>query len=478
MTTPYHCFDQILEGCQILDPDWRYLYANDAVARQGRQSKDELIGRSMSDLYPGIELTAMFATLKRCMEERRSESFFNEFTFPDGSIGFFELRAQPVEEGLFVLSIDVTSRVEAQRNAERQLVRLRSLREIDLAILGSTDVRLSLSVVVREALRQPHVDAACVLLVEDGEAELRPAAGAGFTPGALERCRGARSGAIGRAMEVRRPVVATAGVPGEVPPCFLDDGVVGLCAAPLVARGALSGVLVAAVRHQQMPDEDCLGFVEALAGQAAMAVDLCRSFEGLKRSHVELALAYDTTIEGWASALDMRDHETNNHTKRVSEWTVRLATRAGIRPEELAHVKRGALLHDIGKMGLPDAILLKAGPLTEDEWTEMRRHPVYAHELIWPIAYLRPALEIPYCHHEKWDGTGYPRGLRGEAIPLAARLFAVVDVWDALCSDRPYRSAWPQEKARAHLQQLSGTHFDPGAVSLFLSVLDERGYEG
>ena len=139
-----------------------------------------------------------------------------------------------------------------------------------------------------------------------------------------------------------------------------------------------------------------------------------------------------------------------------------------MRPEELAHIRRGALLHDIGKIGVPDSILLKPGPLTDAEWMVMRRHPVVAHDMLAPIAYLRPALDIPYCHHEKWDGTGYPRGLKGEEIPLAARIFAVVDVWDALCSERPYRAAWPTEKVLQHIRAESGKHFDPAAVEAFL----------
>ncbi|RYF46768.1 MAG: HD-GYP domain-containing protein, partial [Cytophagaceae bacterium] len=190
----------------------------------------------------------------------------------------------------------------------------------------------------------------------------------------------------------------------------------------------------------------------------------------LQRSNVELILAYDTTLEGWSRALDLRDKETEGHTMRVTELTMRLAQTLGLSDTEISHIRRGALLHDIGKMGIPDAILFKPGPLTEEEWGIMRRHPVYAFDLLSPIAFLRSALDIPHYHHEKWDGSGYPHGLKGEQIPLSARLFAVVDVWDALRSDRPYRAGWPAERVREHIKQGSGTHFAPHIVDAFLSL--------
>ncbi len=181
--------------------------------------------------------------------------------------------------------------------------------------------------------------------------------------------------------------------------------------------------------------------------------------------------AYDATIEGWSRALDLRDHETDGHSRRVTEMTMLLAQAVGVPEEQMIHVRRGALLHDIGKMGVPDRILLKPGPLDEAEWEIMRRHPVLAREMLAPTEFLHPALDIPYCHHEKWDGTGYPQGLCGTEIPLPARLFALVDVWDALPSDRPYRKAWPRERVLDHLRSLAGTHFDPEIVPVFLHLL-------
>ncbi len=186
--------------------------------------------------------------------------------------------------------------------------------------------------------------------------------------------------------------------------------------------------------------------------------------------NAELTQAYDATIEGLSRALDMRDRETEGHCRRVTDLTLDLAHAMGLPPDDLVQARRGALLHDIGKMGIPDRILLKPGPLSDEEWAIMRRHPSYAHEMLSPIGFLRPALDIPRFHHEKWDGTGYPHGLAGKCIPLAARLFAVVDVWDALLSDRPYRAGWPPARVRAHIQAGAGSHFDPQVVDTFLAL--------
>jgi putative nucleotidyltransferase with HDIG domain len=242
-------------------------------------------------------------------------------------------------------------------------------------------------------------------------------------------------------------------------------------AVPLITKGKLKGVLEVLHRTPLTPNEEWLDFFNTLAGQAAIAIDNVQMFESLQRSTDELELAYDATIEGWSHALDMRDKETEGHTRRVTEQTVRLASLFAISQKDLVQVRWGALLHDIGKMGVPDSILLKPGPLTEEEWVVMKKHPSLAYELLAPIGFLRRALDIPYCHHEKWDGSGYPRGLKGEQIPLVARIFAVVDVWDAITSDRPYRQAWSQEKARQHIRAGAGSHFDPSVLEKFFQEL-------
>ncbi len=249
-----------------------------------------------------------------------------------------------------------------------------------------------------------------------------------------------------------------------------DERFEDYCAIPLFARGVLRGVLEIFQREKLHPDPDWREFLETLAGQAAIAIENTSLFDDLQCANEDLIVSYDAVIEGWSRALDLRDKETEGHSQRVTEMTVWLAASVGIEGDALVQIRRGALLHDVGKLGIPDAILLKPGALTDEEWEIMRKHPTYAYEMLYPSKFLRPALAIPYCHHEKWDGTGYPNGLKGEAIPFAARLFAIADVWDALRSDRPYRAAWPAERVRAHIASLAGTHFDPSLVEAFLRL--------
>lgn len=245
-----------------------------------------------------------------------------------------------------------------------------------------------------------------------------------------------------------------------------------LC-APFKLKDELIGVIY--VDHRGMPGlfhESDMSLISAFADQAAVAIDNARLFESLKTTNAELEIAYDATLQGWVRALDLRDKETEGHTQRVTSLTLRLAQSLDVRGDDLVHIRRGALLHDIGKMAIPDGILLKPGSLTPDERLLIQRHPVIAYEMLKPIQFLARALEIPYSHHEKWDGSGYPRGLKGEAIPFSARIFAVVDVWDALVSDRPYRKAMDPGEVRDNIRAQSGLHFDPQVVDAFLAMKD------
>lgn len=383
-------------------------------------------------------------------------------------------------QGLADQGVQAITNARLFEETRRRLKLVQALRNIDLAIAGSFDLRLTFSVALDEITAQLGMDAAAILLFNPHTVILEYAAWRGFRTGAIQHLHlRLGEGYAGRAALERRtihiPCLPEAERDSVQAPLLADEGFITYYAVPLIAKGQIQGVLEVCHRSPVDPDGEWLQFLETLAGQAAIATDNVALLDQLERSHLELILAYDATIEGWARALDLRDKETEGHSRRVTEMTLRLARALGMKEEELVHVRRGALLHDIGKAGVPDSILLKPGPLTPEEWEIMRRHPRYAYEMLSPIAYLRLALDIPYCHHEKWDGTGYPRGLKGEQIPLAARIFAVVDVWDALSSDRPYRPAWLPEKMRAYLKEEAGRHFDPRVVEVFLKILEEEG---
>ncbi len=724
--------DNMLEGCQIIDFDWRYVYVNVAAARQGHSKPEDLLQRTMMEAYPGIEKTELFRVLRRCMEERLPQNMENVFTFPDGGVGWFDLRIQPVPEGLFILSIDITKRKHAEealtasedryrdlvehsqdlicthdldgyilsvnpfaehslgystddllqmnlrdilapeahsaldkyltdikenghakgtmlvqtkageqrvwefnntlrtegvdvplvrgmardvteayrfekalreerdrfaklaatapgvicsfrmkpdgsfsmpyaspaiedvyglkaedlvndfsaamirihpddvekvnktvaesartltpwrtefrfnhpqkgevwigshsmpikepdgsiiwhgfisdiserKRAEMEIIRqserVKALRNIDIAISSSMDLKLVLNVILREVASQLGSDAGDILLLERYTQELEFGEGFGFRSPQKQDSRLRLGQGLAGKVALKRKLISIPDLEEHDDfftrrGLFNEEGFVTYFGVPLVAKGKLTGVLEVFHRSHFSPEPGWSDFLEALAGQAAIAIDNATLFDDLQRSNIELMMAYDKTLEGWSAALDLRDEETEGHTQRVTEMTVKLAEKMGISKRDLVYVRRGALLHDIGKMGIPDHILLKPGKLTDEEWETMRKHPIYAYELLKPIEYLGPALDIPYCHHEKWDGSGYPRGLAGENIPLAARIFAIVDIYDALTSNRPYRAAWSKEKTLEHIQSLSGSHLDPEVVKAFLNFIN------
>jgi len=252
---------------------------------------------------------------------------------------------------------------------------------------------------------------------------------------------------------------------------ILEHNLRSILCVPLKLKDKVIGVIYVDNRvHTGLFQENDLEMLSVFADQAAVAIDNARLFEGLQQANEELKAAYDETIKGWALALELRDKETEGHTQRVTALTQVLATEMGVCGEELVHIKRGSLLHDIGKMAIPDKILLKPGELTLAERKFMELHPLFAKDMLDPIEFLHPAIDIPYCHHEKWDGSGYPRNLRGEDIPFAARIFAAVDVWDALTSDRPYREPVDPAEVRRIIREGSGKHFDPQVVDAFLAI--------
>lgn len=368
-------------------------------------------------------------------------------------------------------------RMELFEQTQRRLGNLKALRKIDVSISNSFDISVSLDVVLEQAQRQLGVDAAAVFLLEKADGKLHHAASIGLERASWKNViHSPGVGVSGHALETPNYVVVAPVdwvAPGNTGLVFEAEGFVVHGVATMQSKGLAIGTLEIYHRSPLAPNQEWLEFFETLAGQAAIAVENINLFLGIQRKNSELSAAYDATIEGWSRALDLRDKETEGHSQRVTELTVQLAIEVGMNSDQIRDVRRGALLHDMGKLAVPDSILLKPDKLTDEEWVIMKQHPVFAYQMLSPIPYLQSALDIPHCHHEKWDGTGYPRGLKGEEIPLSARIFAIVDVWDALRSDRPYRKAWPVEKVLDYIESMSGTHFDPDMVKLFMSVMRE-----
>ena len=364
----------------------------------------------------------------------------------DGSVYSEEQSITPVRDASGQISHFIAIKQDISEREQREK-ELATVARVSAAMRQATSTDQSLRIIVDELMERLHATGVAITLRDSGSSE-----------SVVECARGS----FEPMLAARRPVGAeSSDLPHSTDPALRDAFV----AVPLTVEQEHIGTIL--LRRGQPLSNDELRLLHVLANITAGKVQREEMHESTRRSAAELAEAYETTIEGWSRALDYRDHETEGHALRVAEMTVDMARAAHLSDAELVHVRRGALLHDIGKICIPDSILMNTGELSEDEWTLMRLHPQVAFDLLNPIEFLRPALDIPLHHHERWDGSGYPHGLKGEEIPFAARLFAVVDVWDALRFDRRYRKGWPEERVFAHIRERAGTHFDPRAVELF-----------
>ncbi|MDP2662981.1 MAG: PAS domain S-box protein, partial [Dehalococcoidia bacterium] len=473
-------FEEAPVGIALVDADHRILKSNRRLSDILGYTEEELISLTIDELtYPedvGKDMDLADRLLRGDIPGYKLET---RLVRKDGEVRYAQLTTTFIrgQEGKPVHGLgmveDITERKVQEERISLQINRLDALRSIDMAITSSLDPRVTFDVLLDHVITQLHSDAATILLLDPHSHYLQYAAGRGFRTAALRHTSlRLGEGHAGRAA-LERSLISVQNL-GENPgdftraPLLNSEGFVSYFVAPLIAKAQVKGVLEIFCREPFDPSQEWLDYLETLGGQGAIAIDNATLFDDLQRSNTDLTLAYDTTLEGWARALDLRDRETEGHSRRVADLAVRLGRVVGMSEAELVHLRRGALLHDIGKLGIPDSILLKPGPLAEKEWEEMRKHPVYAYEMLAPIAFLHQALDIPYCHHEKWDGTGYPRGIKEDQIPLPARIFAVVDVWEALSSDRPYRVAWPEDKVREYIAEGAGRHFDPKAVKTFL----------
>jgi PAS domain S-box-containing protein len=464
------------------DPQLRHIYVSDVIEKITGIPAQSFIGKTNRDLQMPEKLAGIWdENISRVFENGQARQIEFDFLSPAG-LNRFESRLVPElgptgkVERVLSIARDITERKKAELRIRQQLERLTALSRIDQAIMSSFDLNVTLDILLSQVISQLQVDAADVLRLHQDGRRLEYAAGQGFRTSTVEATdlRVGESYA-GRAAKERQLVKLDHLTYKPLDPLFsrlfAAEGFISYCGVPLIAKGKVVGVLEVFCRTRWQLAPEWLDFLNTLAGQAAIAIENATLFENLQYSNRELSQAYEATIEGWSHAMDLRDKETEGHTQRVTEMTLALARAMQIDEAQMVHIRRGSLLHDMGKLGIPDHILLKAEKLTDEEWLIMRKHPQFAYDMLSSIRYLQPALKIPYCHHEHWDGTGYPRGLAGEEIPLEARIFAVVDVWDALRSDRPYRPAWDHDSARNYIRDYAGTFFDPNVVRHFLKIV-------
>ena len=434
------------------------------------------VGRSLRDIFPFLAVEKLEAALKALQQTSVPASLEFSLSLQDHEY-WFDVRLVPLSETQVLLTArDVTRCHETESKLSKQMKQLSALRSIDLAIASGLDLNLLLSMLLEQVAGLLGTDAASVLLLNPKTNVLEFVSGRGFLSNSLRYTHlKLGEGCAGRVALERRliniPDLEANRMDFGRSPLFAGEGFVTYYGVPLIAKGRVLGVLEIFQRSPLNPDADWLNFLKTISGQAAIAIDNAIMFKELQISNIELNLAYDVTIEGLSRALDLRDKETEEHTRRVTEITMKLASALGVAEADLVHIRRGAILHDIGKVAIPDQILFKRGPLMEEEWKIMRRHPDIAVELLSPVAYLAPALDIPHWHHEKWNGTGYPDGLAGERIPFPARLFAFADVYDALISNRPYRPAWHRQDAIDYIESQSGQHFDPEITPTFMGLV-------
>ncbi len=475
-----------------VDVIFRIKASNPVAIEYMSPAAEDISAFSLEELYtdPFILIRNSMGTVDpkafvRWAENMDSPTIILPFVRKDEKKIWIELRCKLIKndqgdvEFIEGIGRDITQRIQADFQLREQMERINALHQIDKAITSSFDLRVTYQVLLDQLRQVLHVDAAAVLQFESELIQYQYLTGLGFkTPESNLRTSLRHSPLPSEAIASKKTTQLNLGSGQIFSPSFAEiltnEKFVKYIATPMVIKGQIKGVLEVYHKSELEPSREWISFLEALAQQAAIALDNSQNFLELQKSQSVLLQAYDDTLMGWANFLDLRDKETEGHTVRVLERTMKAAQRLGVRDEDMEHLRRGVLLHDIGKVGVPDHILNKPGPLSDEEWVIMKKHPDYAYQMLSPIGFLKQALDVPYCHHERWDGTGYPRGLKGKEIPFTARIFTVFDVYDAITSDRVYNKGRTKESALAYLRENVGKVFDPDIIEVCIDVINEK----
>ncbi|NOT06351.1 MAG: PAS domain S-box protein, partial [Anaerolineales bacterium] len=474
------------------DSRYTMIYLNDAIEELSGHSKNEFLAEGLSfyDLYHPDDLTLIPSVSDNDITTINKDPFHITYRIRHKSgewrwvdeWGVGVLDDDGNVQYLEGVMIDVTERKRVEEDLVRRAHELEALAAASAALRTAQSVIEMVPVLAKQALRAVRGDYSSIFLLD-------PESGDYISHGWFSSRGETKNRLKDESVLRHRPgegITGHVALTGEIyvtedmqkdPVISILDGekkrmqrLHGGISLPLRAQENIIGVMHIWTVEPHIFSETEIRILIAFAETAGNAIHRAMLFEQTLQHANELALAYDNTLAGWARALELRDEITEGHTRRVTELTLQLARALNISENELVQIRRGALLHDIGKMGIPDSILHKPGPFTMQERAIMQRHAQYAYDMISAIPFLQSALDIPFCHHEHWDGNGYPRKLMGEEIPLAARIFSVVDVWDALTSDRPYRMAWSKEKTREYIIERAGKQFDPHIVEVFFSL--------
>ncbi len=482
----------------ILDTDGKITFCNDFFLSVAGWYRYEVMNRDWFELFIIPEerqhnRSKYYRALYQGLDQPYSESYlvtrsgekrliaWNNAVLRDSSDNLTGMAC--IGEDITILRQNEQKIRQSLEETRLHLSRLTTLRKIDSAITSTDDMHEKLRVVMKVIKESLGVDAVDILILEPVTRALIPTATDGndlalIPPLNLLQGEGELNRIFDASEVLIFPELTRETLPDWLALRFRDHCPYSFyAAAPMITGGKHIGILEVFAKRNFTRDNEWDSHLLSLALQAAIAYENAEMLQRIQRANRELAQAYEATLKGWANALELRDKETSGHSERMRDLATRLGERMGLNEMQLSNLSRGVLLHDIGKMGVPDYILHKPGPLTEDQWKVMQKHPQFAYDLLSDVPYLSGALEVPYCHHERWDGSGYPRGLKGKDIPLNARIFAVIDVWDALTHDRPYRSAWSREQTVQYIIDNAGIQFDPQVVEEFIRMLQEESPE-